>query len=115
MLQRLSSTDKKEVEFVLGRDSVIQEAVFWTECHITWNIFPPFAIAVNALHSPFFAHCLVRVTHEWKELGIKGWLIVLGGFLRCVCFLLVVMIPVEKDGSGHSWMLSVYLLVCMYV
>lgn len=28
MLQRLSSTDKKEVEFVLGRDSVIQEAVF---------------------------------------------------------------------------------------
>lgn len=28
MLQRLSSTDKKEVELVLGRDSVIQEAVF---------------------------------------------------------------------------------------
>lgn len=49
MLQRLSSTDKKEVELVLGRDSVIQEAVFWTECHITWNIFLPFAVAVNLL------------------------------------------------------------------
>lgn len=48
MLQRLSSTDKKEVELVLGRDSVIQEAVFWTECHIT-SIFLPFAIDVNLL------------------------------------------------------------------
>lgn len=89
-LQRLSGTDKKGLKLVLGRDNIIQEAAFWTQCHITWHI----SSACNLLlFMFFFARCLVRVTQEWKDgqdEGMKGWVI----FCFCVCFLLMATISV---------------------
>ena len=77
-LQRLSGKDKKGVKLVLGRDSIIQEAAFWTECHILWHISPPCLqlLWICCFSCSLFARGLVRVTQEWKDRqdeGMKGW------------------------------------------
>lgn len=90
--------------------------MFWTECHITWHISSACSCCESAaLHGPFFAHCLVRVTHEWKDLGIKGWLILFVFIFYSVFTFCWLKLNFKGLSVGFHVCVIAYLFTCFFL